>query len=137
MIQTVVPAVAVVRHRAGAQVLRRRSEDLPLPVLHRCAHGHIYLLACPARAGNDEARALCSRARAMIISGDFNFVLLELGCASDSELSANVREHCVAIRVTVKEDLTSTVTKRALHSILRLCKLHGIETHIWVSIPCT
>ena len=92
---------------------------------------------CPARASNDDARAQYRRVRTMIISGEYNFVFLELGCAPDSELCANVRECCLAVRVTVKKDLTSAVTKRALHSILRLCKLYGIEAHMWVSAPCT
>ena len=57
-IHAVIPSVAVVRQQADAQLARHRPEDPP-PI------------ACPARAGNDGARALYRRVRAMILSGDY------------------------------------------------------------------
>ena len=64
-------------------------------------------------------------------------VFIELGCEDDSELSAAVRERCFAVRITQRYDLTQRGTKGAIHGIIQLCHLYGIELHVWVSIPCT
>ena len=64
-------------------------------------------------------------------------VFIELGCEDDSELSAAVREKCFAVRITQQYDLTQRGTKGAIHGIIQLCHLYGIELHVWVSIPCT
>ena len=64
-------------------------------------------------------------------------VFMELGCESDSELAEAVREKCLAVRVTKQYDLTRKRTKSAVHGIIRLCDLYGVDLHVWDSIPCT
>ena len=64
-------------------------------------------------------------------------VFIELGCEGDSELSEAARDHCLAVRVTKQYDLTQRGTRGAIHGVIRLCHLYGVEVHVWVSIPCT
>ena len=64
-------------------------------------------------------------------------VLIELGCEDDSELTEAVRPDCLAVRITEQDDFTRKSTRRAVHGIIRLCELYGVEVHVWVSIPCT
>ena len=108
---------------------------------------------CPAVAGSArgtrDANVAASRAerqcltqliqqvRSKIISGEHTLLLLELGCSKESELSAAVPPHCIAVRITAKEDLRSKATKRALHGLIRLCQLYNTEVHVWVSVVCT
>ena len=56
-------------------------------------------------------------------------VFIELGCESDSELSEAVREKRFAVRVTKQYDLTQKGTKGAIHGIIQLCHLYGIQLH--------
>jgi len=77
------------------------------------------------------------RVECKILAGEVEMVFIELGCEEDSELSAAVREKCFAVRITQRYDLTQRGTKGAIHGIIQLCHLYGIELHVWVSIPCT
>ncbi|CAK0824602.1 unnamed protein product, partial [Prorocentrum cordatum] len=92
--------------------------------------------ACPAMALRPSATHLAQQARSMIVTGDYCFLLLELGCSADIGLSAAVQEQCLAVRITARDDLLLKSTKRAIHGLIRFCVLHEVEVHAWISIPC-
>ena len=51
------------------------------------------------------------------MTGTHEHVLIELCCEPDSELSAAVVDHSIALRVTERDDLASKATKRALQAL--------------------
>eukprot|EP00959_Pyramimonas_sp_CCMP1952_P054197 1133748-Pyramimonas_sp.AAC.1 len=103
-----------------------------------CSQDYMHEHRVPAQnVGGNSAESLVQQVRNMVMTGDYMFLLIELGCADDSELAANVREHCLAVRITAKVDLTKKSTKKLLHALIRFCALFAVEVHIWVSIPCT
>ena len=58
-------------------------------------------------------------------------------CDPDSNLSALVPSHCVAIRCTKATDITNDETLRVFLHIMGVANKRGIRIHIWASIPCT
>ncbi|CAK0884153.1 unnamed protein product [Prorocentrum cordatum] len=117
--------------------LASRRSDVEKDTTTRELRGATLQLERPAVALRPSATRVVQQARSMIITGDYRFLLLELGCSEDSELSAAAQERCLAVRIAAREDLTLRSTKRAIHCIISFCVLHEVEVHAWVSIPCT
>ena len=127
-----------------------------LPGARSAGDGHACLLCAPVRAINDDpvvtseggllaervrrrcdtcVETLVQQTRTPIMSGIHGHVFLELCCASDSELAAEVVEHSVAIRVaSSSEDLQLTSTRRALHRLPMICKAYDVVVDISVSM---
>ena len=82
------------------------------------------------RSDHPSVGALAQQVRNMITTDDYGFMLLELGCADDFELSAAVLPGCLAVRITAKEDLTLKSTRQAIHGMIRLCYLYKMEFHV-------
>lgn len=89
------------------------------------------------RTARTEAEQIIQRARAKILSLNYSKVFIEFCCEEDSLLGEHDADDCLAIRVTKDVDATAVETNVTIHSIPRLVAQLRLETHLWISIPCT
>ena len=84
-----------------------------------------------------EAKVLARQVRRKILTGQFATLLLELCCGEDSMLAAHAPDGCLSVRITQRDDMTRTATRRMIHGIIRFACRCGLQVHGWISIPCT
>ena len=109
-----------------------RSQEFPSTITCR---------ACVLRKPAKKSGALVDMMRDVrrrILTDDFSCLLIEL-CYElrDAVLSAAVPDRCLAVRISSVEDATSRATNKAIHSLIRIAKMHGLNVHGWISLPCT